>query len=93
VDNSGVMIPPVEEVTVQKYDSQFGTNVMGTCVIVYPFHMQADLLIHEMCRPLAVHETAVACAFCSHRRVPDARESTYCDSVVIRELSCKGDRF
>jgi retinol dehydrogenase-12 len=30
VDGSGVMIPPVEEITVQKYDMQFGTNVMGT---------------------------------------------------------------
>lgn len=35
MDTSGVMVPPVEEVTVQKYDSQFGTNVMGACVIVY----------------------------------------------------------
>jgi hypothetical protein len=32
VDGSGVMIPPVEELTVQKYDAQFGTNVIGTCV-------------------------------------------------------------
>ncbi len=31
-DDSGVMVPPIEETTVQKYDSQFGTNVMGTCV-------------------------------------------------------------
>ena len=31
VDRSGVMIPPVEEITVQKYDMQFGTNVVGVC--------------------------------------------------------------
>lgn len=47
MENSGVMIPPVEEVTVQKYDSQFGTNVMGACVIVYHLHIQADIPIHE----------------------------------------------
>jgi NAD(P)-dependent dehydrogenase (short-subunit alcohol dehydrogenase family) len=29
INNAGVMIPPVEDVTVQKYDSQFGTNVIG----------------------------------------------------------------
>jgi hypothetical protein len=92
VDDSGVMIPPVEDITVQKYDSQFGTNVVGARVIVYPLHMQADVPIDE-CRPLAVHETAVACAFCSHRCVPDTRESACCDGVVVRELSCKGDRF
>jgi hypothetical protein len=27
---------------VQKYDSQFGTNVVGARVIVYSLHMQAD---------------------------------------------------
>lgn len=44
VDNSGVMIPPVEEITVQKYDSQFGTNVVGERIIVYTsLHMQADV--------------------------------------------------
>jgi hypothetical protein len=32
MDGSGVMIPPVEEITVQKYDIQFGTNVIGACV-------------------------------------------------------------
>ena len=40
--DSGVMVPPVEDVTVQKYDSQFGTNVVGMHVTVYSFHMQAD---------------------------------------------------
>jgi len=29
INNAGVMIPPVEEITVQNYDTQFGTNVMG----------------------------------------------------------------
>jgi NAD(P)-dependent dehydrogenase (short-subunit alcohol dehydrogenase family) len=29
INNAGVMIPPVEDITVQSYDSQFGTNVMG----------------------------------------------------------------
>jgi retinol dehydrogenase-12 len=47
VDDSGVMIPPVEDITVQKYDSQFGTNVVGARVIVYPLHMQADVPIDE----------------------------------------------
>ena len=28
-DNSGVMASPIEQVTVQKYDMQFGTNVIG----------------------------------------------------------------
>ena len=32
MDDSGVMIPPVEDITVQKYDMQFGTNVIGACV-------------------------------------------------------------
>jgi hypothetical protein len=41
VDDSGVMVPPVEDVTAQKYDSQFGTNVVGACVIVYSLYMQA----------------------------------------------------
>jgi hypothetical protein len=30
-DGSGVMVTPVEEITVQNYDMQFGTNVIGTC--------------------------------------------------------------
>ena len=34
---SGVMIPPIEEITVQKYDSQFGTNVVGTRLVVSLF--------------------------------------------------------
>jgi len=29
INNAGVMVPPVEETTVQKYDLQFGTNVIG----------------------------------------------------------------
>lgn len=29
INNAGVMIPPVEDITVQNYDSQFGTNVIG----------------------------------------------------------------
>ena len=38
------MVPPVEEVTVQKYDSQFGTNVVGAHVlVVYSLLMQADV--------------------------------------------------
>lgn len=31
------MVAPVEETTVQKFDLQFGTNVVGTRVVVYPF--------------------------------------------------------
>jgi hypothetical protein len=31
---SGVMIPKVEDVTVQKYDLQFGINVLGTPILV-----------------------------------------------------------
>lgn len=27
---SGVMVPPKDQVTVQGYDLQFGTNVLGT---------------------------------------------------------------
>jgi hypothetical protein len=38
VDDSGVMVPPVEDITVQNYDSQFGTNVMGARVIFYSLH-------------------------------------------------------
>jgi retinol dehydrogenase-12 len=41
------MIPPVEDITVQNYDSQFGTNVVGARVIVYSLHMQADVPIDE----------------------------------------------
>lgn len=38
------MVPPVEDVTVQKYDSQFGTNVVGARVpVLYPLLMQADV--------------------------------------------------
>ncbi|KAH9991371.1 NAD-binding protein [Russula vinacea] len=29
INNAGVMVPPVEDITVQKYDMQFGTNVVG----------------------------------------------------------------
>jgi retinol dehydrogenase-12 len=40
------MVPPVEEVTVQNYDSQFGTNVVGARAIVYySLHVQADIPI------------------------------------------------
>jgi hypothetical protein len=28
-DPSGIMVPPKEQVTAQKYDLQFGTNVIG----------------------------------------------------------------
>ncbi len=31
-DHSGVMISPKEQVTTQKYDMQFGTNVIGKCL-------------------------------------------------------------
>ena len=41
------MIPPVEDITVQSYDSQFGTNVMGARAIVHFLHMQADAPIDE----------------------------------------------
>ena len=30
--HSGVMVSPKEEVTAQKYDLQFGTNVIGKCL-------------------------------------------------------------
>lgn len=29
INNAGIMVPPKEQVTVQKYDMQFGTNVIG----------------------------------------------------------------
>ena len=32
-NGSGVMVPPIEETTVQKYDMQFGTNVIGTWIV------------------------------------------------------------
>ena len=35
VDGSGVMVPPVEDITVQKYDMQFGTNVVGVCCCLH----------------------------------------------------------
>jgi hypothetical protein len=35
VDLSGVMISPKEQVTAQKYDLQFGTNVIGTLAILF----------------------------------------------------------
>lgn len=28
-NNAGVMFPPIEKITVDKYDLQFGTNVLG----------------------------------------------------------------
>ncbi len=31
-EHSGVMMSPKEQVTVQKYDMQFGTNVIGKCL-------------------------------------------------------------
>ena len=31
-DHSGVMVSPKEELTVQQYDLQFGTNVIGKCL-------------------------------------------------------------
>jgi retinol dehydrogenase-12 len=47
VNDSGVMVPPVEDITVQTYDSQFGTNVVGERVIVYPLHMEAHVPIDK----------------------------------------------
>ena len=29
IDHSGIMASPMEQVTAQKYDLQFGTNVIG----------------------------------------------------------------
>ena len=34
-DLSGVMVSPKEQVTAQKYDLQFGTNVIGTCLVLF----------------------------------------------------------
>ncbi|ORY55011.1 NAD(P)-binding protein [Leucosporidium creatinivorum] len=37
--NAGVMVPPVDQLTKQGYDLQFGTNVVGhylLCVLLYP---------------------------------------------------------
>jgi hypothetical protein len=31
---SGVMNPPVDKITEQGYDLQFGTNVLGVCIEV-----------------------------------------------------------
>ena len=84
VGGSGVMVPPIEEATVQKYDMQFGTNVVGTWIVDRELPYSVDS-IH--CRSLVIHNSLVACALCGHRCVTHPRESAYRDGVVIGKLS------
>jgi hypothetical protein len=35
---SGVMYTPVDKITEQGYDMQFGTNVLGVCIIEVNFY-------------------------------------------------------
>jgi hypothetical protein len=63
------MVTPLEDTTVQKYDLQFGTNVIGMRVAVYPLPFLCiayeawSLAIH---RPLAIHKAVVTRTFCGH---------------------------
>jgi len=62
------MTPPVEEMTVQKYDMQFGTNVVGASSFA-PFgllHASLTCRLAGICRPLAVHDPVVARAVCGY---------------------------
>jgi NAD(P)-dependent dehydrogenase (short-subunit alcohol dehydrogenase family) len=36
------MVPPIEDTTVQKYDMQFGTNVLGTWIVCSPRSVLTD---------------------------------------------------
>ena len=38
LDHSGVMACPIEQVTEQKYDLQFGTNVIGKSILIVVVH-------------------------------------------------------
>jgi len=42
--HSGVMFPPIQEVTADGYDLQFGTNVLGKCVLNRPSALDIGLL-------------------------------------------------
>ncbi|KAI9435207.1 NAD(P)-binding protein [Russula earlei] len=63
INNAGVMIPPVEETTVQKYDLQFGTNVIGhwlfTILLLPALFAATDAsTTHEKARVVTVSSSA-----------------------------------
>ena len=65
----GVMIPPIEETTVQKYDMQFGTNVVGTRIATSLLGFRScmtDVSLLAVYRSLAVHDSVASWAIRSH---------------------------
>ncbi|KAI9435208.1 NAD(P)-binding protein [Russula earlei] len=63
INNAGVMVPPVEETTVQKYDLQFGTNVIGhwlfTILLLPALFAATDAsTTHEKARVVTVSSSA-----------------------------------
>ncbi len=75
--SSGVMLAPMDMLTKQGYDLQFGTNVIGTSL---------DMLINPLqrpCRPFPFHSTALARASCCGHAY---RESTRDHNIVIGQL-------
>jgi hypothetical protein len=81
------MAPPKEQVTTQKYDLQFGTNVIGTCLC---FRANHGVVMSPTCRPLVIHPTAVTCPVRGYRRITFSRESAHRDGVIGRTLHDKG---
>jgi hypothetical protein len=76
-DHSGVMASPIEQVTAQKYDLQFGTNVIGD-----PRLAPSSPGWLMMCRSLVVYTTAVTCSVRSHRHITLPRESAHRDGIL-----------
>jgi hypothetical protein len=67
MNRSGVMLSTMEETTVQKYDMQFGTNVIGKSrVLLSLAFLPYDGGSLPIYRPLALHKALVARTFCSH---------------------------
>ena len=82
------MSSPKEQLTAQKYDLQFGTNVIGKCLS--PLGPADHLTGLSTYRSLAIHTTAVTCSVRSYRYITLPRESAHRDGVIVRWLLRNG---
>jgi NAD(P)-dependent dehydrogenase (short-subunit alcohol dehydrogenase family) len=70
---SGVMESPIEQVTAQGYDMQFGTNAIGTTLLIAYKDANITFCLYRALVPYRSTDACTAC--CSRRRYE--RESTH----------------
>ena len=77
-NNGGVTYPPVEQLTADGFDMQFGTNVLGACAIFVPNHCSSTTILRRPLLPYtAVDPTATI------RRVAFAGRTRESDQHVL----------